>query len=75
VVRGNPDGGLSALHKERYSLDMPTRKDAHKAISPIKTKTLRLVPRLVLGGLVDRENPDEGHNALHKGSDSYKRPS
>jgi hypothetical protein len=68
VARGDPDGGLNALHKERYNLDMPTRKNAQKAISLFKTKTLRLVTRLVLGGLVDWENPDEGHNALHKGS-------
>jgi len=46
---------------------MPATKDTYKVISPIKTKTLCLVPRLVLGGLVYWENPNKGRNALSKG--------
>jgi hypothetical protein len=68
-------GGLTPSIKDNTTQIYPQARRAYKDVSPAKIKTIFLVPRLVLGGLVDRENPDKGHNALHKGSNEHKRPS
>jgi len=61
VDRESPNKGDSALPKGQNALHITGKP---YAFNTLNMKPLRLVPRLVLRGLVDRENLDKGHDTL-----------